>query len=56
VLFLGVGVALVFEGAEGGDDFGAGFGGFDDGVDVTTLGRDKRICEAVAEFGDFFLA
>ena len=56
MLLLGVGVALVFEGAEGGDDAGASVGGLDDGVDVAALGGDEGIGEALAEFGDFFLA
>jgi hypothetical protein len=56
VFFLGVGVALLGEGAEGGDDLGAGFGRFDDGVDVAALCGYEGIREAVAEFGDFFLA
>src|SRR5260370_37680386 len=56
VFFLGVGVALGFQGAEGGDDSGAGGGGLDDGVDVAALGGYKGIGEAVAEFGDFFAA
>ncbi len=56
MFFLGVGVALVFEGAERGDDFLAGGGGLDDGVDVALVGGDERIGEAFAEFGDFFLA
>src|ERR1700727_2941050 len=55
VFFLGVGVALVFQGAEGRDDFGAGFGRFDYGVDVAAFGGHEGIGEAVAEFGDLFL-
>src|SRR6266849_20257 len=56
VFFLGVGVALGFQGAEGGDDFGAGGGGLDYGVDVAALGGYEGIGEAIAEFGDFFAA
>ena len=56
VLFAGIGVALVFQGAEGGDDAGASFGRFDHGVDVAAFGGNEGICEAFAEFGDFFLA
>ena len=52
----GVGIALVFQGAESGDDASAGFGGLDDGVNVAALGRDKGIGETVAELRDLFLA
>ncbi len=52
----GIGVFLVFEGAERGDDAGASFGGLDDRVDVAALGGNEGIGKAVAEFGDFFLA
>src|ERR1700687_879889 len=54
VLFLGVGGALGFPGAEGADDAGAGSGGLDDRGDVAALGGYEGIGEAVAEFGDFF--
>src|SRR5260370_11775748 len=56
VFFLGVGVALGFQGAEGGDDAGAGGGGRDYGVDVGTLRSYEGIGGAVAEFGGFFAA
>src|SRR6266478_85398 len=56
VFFLGVGVALGFQGAECGDDAGAGGGGLDDGVDVAALGGYEGIGKAVTEFGDFFAA
>src|SRR6266436_7195493 len=56
VLFFGVGVALGFQGAEGGDDSGAGGGGLDYGVDVAALGGDEGVGEAVAELVDFFAA
>src|SRR6202795_4461336 len=56
VFFAGIRVALVFEGTKRGDDAGSGVGGFDDGVNVAALGSDEGIGEAVAEFGDFFLA
>src|ERR1700687_5416618 len=56
VLFLGVGVALGFQGAEGADDAGAGGGGLDYRVDVAALGGYEGVGEAVAEFGDFFAA
>jgi hypothetical protein len=56
VFFLGVRVALVFEGVERGDDEAASVGGFDDAVEVATFGGDERVGEAVAEFGDFFPA
>ncbi len=56
VFFPGVDVLFVFEGAEGADDAGAGFGGLDDGVDVAALSRNDGIGETIAEFGDFFLA
>src|SRR5438445_12315041 len=52
----GIGVAFVFKGTERSDDPRAGIGGFDDCVDVATLGGDKWVGETVAEFGDFFLA
>ena len=38
-----------------GDDFGAGIGRLDDGVNIAAFGGDKGIGEAVAEFGDFLL-
>src|SRR5580692_1514139 len=56
VFFLGVGVALVFEDAERGDDEAASVGGLDDAVEVAAFGGDERVGETVAEFGDFFLA
>src|SRR2546421_4222470 len=56
VFFARIGVFLVFEGAERGDDAGARVGGVDDGVDVAALGGNERIGEAFAEFGNFFLA
>src|ERR1700676_2741711 len=56
VFFTRVGVALVFQSAQGGDDSGAGFCGLNDGVDVAALGGDKGIGEAVAELGNFFAA
>src|SRR6266478_8506723 len=56
VFFLGVGIALGFQGAEGGDDAGTGGGGLDDRVDVAALGGYEGIGEAVTEFGDFFAA
>ena len=56
MFFLGVGVALGFQGAEGGDDAGAGGGGLDYGVDVAALGGYEGVGEAVAKFGDFFAA
>src|ERR1700693_6610078 len=56
VLFLGVGVALGFQGAEGADDAGAGSGVLDYGVDVSALSGYEGIGEAVAEFGNFFAA
>src|SRR6266481_9961667 len=56
VFFLGVGVALGFQGAEGGDDAGAGGGGLDYGVDVAALGSYEGVSKAVAEFCDFFAA
>src|SRR6266478_8214118 len=56
VFFLGVGVALGFQGAEGGDDAGAGGGGLDHGVDVATLGGYEGIGEALAKLADFFAA
>src|SRR6266436_36160 len=56
VFFLRVGVALVFERVEGGDDAGARVGGFNDGIDVAALGRHEGIGKAFAEFGNFLLA
>src|SRR2546427_651957 len=56
VFFARVGVAFVFEGAQGGDDFRAGLRRGDDGVNVAALGGDVGIGEALAELGDFFLA
>ncbi len=56
MFFLGVGVALGFQGAEGGDDAGAGGGGLDYGVDVAALGSYEGVSKAVAEFSDFFAA
>ena len=56
MFFAGVGVALVFEGAQGGDELGAGLRGLDDGVDVAALGGDVGIGEALAEIVDFFAA
>src|SRR4029077_2781769 len=52
----GVGVALGFQSAEGGNDSGAGGGGLDYRVDVTALGGYEGIGEAVAELRDFFAA
>ena len=51
-----VGVALVFERAQRGDEFRARLGRLDDGVDVAALGGDVGIGEALAELGDFFSA
>jgi hypothetical protein len=56
VFLAGVGVALVFQGAEGGDDAGAGFGRLDDRVDIAAFGGDEGVGKAFAEFGNFFLA
>ena len=56
MLFAWVGVSLVFEGAEGGDDTRASFSGFDDRVNVAAFGSHEGIGEAVPELGDFFLA
>src|SRR5437899_12853491 len=56
VFLLRIGVALVFQGAESGDDAGATVGRLDDSVNVTAFGGDKGIGEAVAKFGDPFLA
>jgi hypothetical protein len=56
VLLAGIGVALIFEGAECNDDASAGLGRFDDGVYVAAFGGNEGIGEAFAEFGDFFLA
>src|SRR6266478_5194316 len=56
VFFLGVGVALGFQGAEGGDNSGAGGGGLDYGVDVAALGGYEGVGETVAKFFDFFTA
>ena len=55
MLFAGVGVALVFQGAEGADQFGAGLRGLDYGVDVAALGGYIGVGEAFAEVSDFFL-
>src|SRR5882762_5816294 len=56
VFFLGVGVALGFQGAEGGDEADARGGGLDYGVDVAAHGSYEGVSKAVAEFGDFFAA
>src|SRR5271157_1663395 len=49
-VFLGwVGVALGFEHAQGGDQFGAGVAGLDDGVHPAAFGGDVRVSEALAE-------
>src|SRR6266436_6379090 len=56
VFFLGVGVALGFQGAEGGDEADARGGGLDYGVDVAALGSYEGVSKAVAEFSDFFAA
>src|SRR2546430_10296126 len=56
MLLTGIRVALVFEGAERGDDAGARVGGVDDRVNVAALGGHERVGKAFAGFGDFFLA
>src|SRR5580704_10845177 len=56
MLFTWISVALVFQGAERGDNAETSFRRLDDGIDVALLGSDERVGEAVAKFGDFFLA
>src|SRR2546422_6058399 len=55
VLVFRVGVALGFQGAERGDELGAGLRGLDDGVNVAALGSNVGIGEAFPELSDFFL-
>src|ERR1700730_14754658 len=55
VLFLRVGVAFVFERAQGGDQPRARLSRLDHGIDVTALRGDIRIGEARAKLRDLLL-
>jgi len=56
VFLFGIGVALGFEGTQGGDELCARLRWLDHGIDVAAFGGDVGICKALAEFGDFLLA
>src|SRR5262250_739679 len=55
MLFAGVGILFVFEGAEGGDDSRASVGGLNDRIDEAAFGGDEWIGKAVAELRAFLL-
>jgi len=56
VFLAGIGVAFIFEAAEGGDDLGAGVGRLDDRVDVAAFRGDVGIGKGVAKFVDLVAA